>query len=77
MAISIDGLTPHQVELLDAMWACDTFEEYQTFYDLLDEEDQQQADMLQRLILIECLDEDMINMSAYPDAMKVIDSIKK
>ena len=76
MTININGLTPHQVALLDEMWACDTFEEYETFYALLDEQDQQQADLLQRLVLIESLDADMANDTVFPEANRLLDKFK-
>ena len=72
----IENLTPHQVELLDAMWACDTLQEYEAFYELLDEEDQQLADNLQRLVILEALDEDMAKETSFPESNKLLDQFK-
>jgi uncharacterized protein YukE len=57
MSISIENLTPCQVEMLDAMWACESSEEYLDWYNLLDDEDQAMADVLQSLIILETMEE--------------------
>jgi hypothetical protein len=76
--ISINGLTQDQVDMLDFMWnELETEEDYLNWYDSLDEGQQRQAELLQRLVIMESIDEDMLALGSYPDAMKVIDSIKK
>jgi hypothetical protein len=72
----ISNLTPYQVELLDAMWACDTLEDYEAFYQTLDSEDQLLADNLQRLLIIESLDEDMAAETEFPEAKKLLDQFR-
>ena len=57
MSIQIENLTPEQVEMLDAMWSCESSEEYLDWYNLLDAEDQAMADVLQRLIILETMEE--------------------
>jgi len=57
LSIEIKNLTPEQVEMLDAMWACESAEEYLDWYNLLDAEDQEQADVMQRMIILETMDE--------------------
>jgi hypothetical protein len=74
--MQISNLTPYQVELLDAMWACDTLQEYEAFYELLDDEDKLLADNLQRLVILEALDEDMANESSFPEANKLLDQFR-
>lgn len=54
--IQIENLTEYQVEMLDHMWSLDSLEEYEEWYDLLDEEDQNLADSLQQMILLEQMD---------------------
>ena len=76
MSPTIKGLTEHQVELLDAMWACDTFEEYEHFLSLLDDEDRQTAETLQRVLIMECLDEDMAQETHFPEANELIDRFR-
>ena len=57
------------------MWACDTLQEYETFLETLDPLDRAEAEMLQRLLLIEMLDEEMQAQTEYPDARRVIQQI--
>lgn len=57
LSIQIENLTPEQVEMLDAMWACESSEEYLDWYNLLDEQDQAMADVLQRLVILETMEE--------------------
>jgi len=54
--IQIENLTEYQVEMLDHMWSLDSLEEYEEWYDLLDEEDQSLADSLQQMIILEEMD---------------------
>jgi uncharacterized protein YukE len=75
MSISIENLTPYQVEMLDAMWACASAEEYMDWYNLLDQEDQAMADVLQRLVILETMEEMLSEVSnQYQD---VRDYLKK
>ena len=68
MSIEIKNLTAEQVEMLDAMWACDTSEEYLDWYNLLDARDQDMADVLQRMIILETMDEMLEEVSdGYTD----------
>ena len=68
MSIEIKNLTAEQVEMLDAMWACETSEEYLDWYNLLDAEDQDMADVLQRMIILETMDEMLEEVSdGYTD----------
>lgn len=73
--MQIENLTPEQVEMLDFMWnELDTEEEFLAWYDCLDSEQQQMADTLQRLLILEAFEEDL-NKSNYPDAKRVIQAI--
>ena len=57
--IQIHNLTQDQVDMLDHMWSLDSEEEYLMWYDLLDEQDQQQADLLMRMVILAEVDNDM------------------
>ena len=57
MSIEINNLTAEQVEMLDIMWSFDSAEEYLDWYHLLDAEDQEQADVMQHMIILETMDE--------------------
>jgi uncharacterized protein YukE len=68
VSIEIKNLTAEQVEMLDAMWACESAEEYLEWYYLLDAEDQEMADVLQRMIILETMDEMLEEVSdGYTD----------
>jgi len=54
--IKIENLTEYQVEMLDHMWSLDSVEEYEEWYVLLDDEDQQLADSLQQMIILAEMD---------------------
>lgn len=73
MSIQIENLTPEQVEMLDAMWACESSEEYLDWYNLLDEQDQAMADVLQRLIILETMEEMLEDVSnQYQDVREYL-----
>jgi hypothetical protein len=57
MMPQINNLTEYQVEMLDHMWSLDSFEEYEEWYNLLDDEDQLLADSLQEMIVLAEMDE--------------------
>ena len=57
MSIEIKNLTAEQVEMLDIMWSFESAEEYVEWYELLDDEDKRQADVLQRMIILESMEE--------------------
>ena len=54
--IQIENLTEYQVEMLEHMWSLESVEEYEEWYNLLDEEDQQLADSLQQMIILAQMD---------------------
>lgn len=73
---TINGLTTEQVEMLDFMWnELDTEEDYLTWYECLDSRQQRMADNLQRLVIMESIDEDMLKLTQYPDARRVIQRV--
>jgi hypothetical protein len=72
----IEGLTQHQVELLDTMWAIDEFEDMEEWMATLCRADRMEAQNLQRLVVLETF-EDLLAKDGYPDAVMVIDKIRK
>jgi hypothetical protein len=77
MMPTINNLTPEQVEMLDFMWnELDSAEEFTEWYDCLDSDQQRMADNLQRLVIMESIDEDMLKLKEYPDARRVIDQFR-
>jgi len=69
MSIQIENLTPEQIEMCDIMWSFETAEEYLTWYECLDSAEQRQADVLQRLIILESMEEMLNN---FADARQVL-----
>ncbi len=63
MSIQIENLTPEQVEMCDIMWSFETAEEYVEWYDLLDDEDKRQAEVLQRIIIQGSMEEMLSEIS--------------
>jgi hypothetical protein len=63
MSIQIENLTPEQVEMCDLMWSFETAEEYLEWYELLDNEDKRQAEVLQHIIIQESMEEMLSEIS--------------
>lgn len=58
---TINNLTQEQVEMLDFMWnELDSEQDFLDWYDALDADQQRQADLLQRLMIMECIDDEML-----------------
>jgi len=72
----IEGLTQHQVELLDTMWAIEEFSEVEAWMATLSRADRMEAQNLQNLVILEAFEEAMEH-SKYPEANMVIDKIRK
>jgi hypothetical protein len=73
--IQINGLTPYQVSLLDEMWACDTWQDFEEFLEALDPEDRGEALRLQRMILLAEMDE-LVAKSPLKEANEVLDKFR-
>ena len=74
--MKLDGLTEHQVELLDTMWAIKEFDELEAWMATLTRADRIEAESLQRLVVLEAFEE-LMEESKYPEANRVIDKIRK
>lgn len=57
--ITIDGLKPYQVKLLDLMWSINSPEEYEQFKSHLSEELMNEVDTLEQMIILATIDEEM------------------
>jgi hypothetical protein len=73
--IEINGLTAYQVALLDEMWACDTWQDFEEFMEALDPEDRVEALKLQRMILLAELDE-VVAKDPLKEAKLVLDKFR-
>lgn len=75
--IRIEKLTDYQVEMLDHMWSMDSEEEFNDWYNLLDAEDQAQADLLVRMIIIETTERDSLQRKdPYAEANAVLSKFR-
>jgi hypothetical protein len=68
--ITINGLTKRQKRMLDTMWALDTEEEFFEWYHTLSQLMQQEADLLQRMIIIESAEEDLKDLTQANQLLK-------
>ena len=73
--MKLEGLTEHQVELLDTMWAIEEFTELEEWMETLSKEDRFEAESLQRLVVLETFEE-LLEQNKYPEANMVIDRFK-
>jgi len=70
--IQIHNLTQDQVDMLDHMWSLDSEEDYLMWYDLLDEQDQQQADLLMRMVILAEVDNEMEEIEDFSLAKEAL-----
>jgi len=68
--MEINNLTEHQIDLLNAMWECDSLEELEEYIATLSPEDSVECERLQRMVLISALDDDLAAQTEFPDAMR-------
>ena len=71
----IEGLTQHQVELLDEMWEIEEYTDLESWMETLSPEDRQEAEALQRLVVLETFEE-LLEQNKYPEANRVIDRFR-
>ena len=67
--ITISGVTKRQKRMLNIMWKLDTEDDYFEWYYSLDEELQAEADILQRMMILESFEEDLGNLTEAKDAL--------
>jgi hypothetical protein len=74
--MKLNNLTPEQVEMLDFMWTeLDSYEDMLAWMDTLDPADRKQAEILQRLVLLEAAEE-ILESSEYHEANQVIQQFR-
>jgi hypothetical protein len=71
----LEGLTERQVELLDTMWSIEEFTELEAWMATLTRAEQLEAENLQRLVILETLEE-LLEQDKYPEANMVIDRFR-
>jgi lysyl-tRNA synthetase class I len=76
--IKIDGLTDEQADMLDVIWSCDSYDELKQLMACLDERERIMATTLVTVIMHEEIEQHVIKpMKSYPDAIRIINKIKK
>jgi hypothetical protein len=75
--MKIEGLTEQQVRICDALWACDTNEEVTAYVRSLPKRLQHEAAVLVDMMILEAIDEQVEEMSSYPDAERLIARAQK
>jgi hypothetical protein len=73
--MKLEGLTEHQVELLDTMWAIEEWDDVESWMATLSRADRMEAQNLQRLVILEAFEE-LLVQGKYPDANRVIDQFR-
>ncbi len=71
--ITIDGINDEQAILLDHMWSLKTEDEFDLWYSSLDLHTQQQADLMQWLLILAYQDDKVDNLDL---ANQAIDKVK-
>ena len=51
--ITLNNLTQEQVEMLDAMWELDSYEDYNDWFESLSKKDRRMAETLRNMVLAE------------------------
>lgn len=77
--MQIENLTQEQVEMLDFMWnELDSEQDFLDWYDALDARQQRMAESLQRLVIMESIDEEMLqkNNTDFAEANAVLDTFR-
>ena len=72
----IDGLTDHQVVLLDMMWECETPRELMELRECLTEYEQQMMDVLIHLVHMEQVEPEIMAMREFPTVERLLKRIK-
>jgi len=70
MLIKIDNLTQAQCMMLDKIWNCVTQDDFLSWYENLDDQDQTQADTLMRLLAYETIELNIKNFNAAKQVLK-------
>lgn len=73
--VILHGVTKRQKRMLNIMWKLDTEDDYFEWYYSLDTELQAEADLLQRMLIIESYEDDLSDLSDANNVLKKVMSI--
>lgn len=72
----IDGLTEHQIVLLDMMWECETPRELIELRETLTRSEQKTMDVLIHLVHMETVEPEILAMKEFPMVQMLLEKIK-
>lgn len=75
--ITLDGLTTKQVNMLNYMWAIDSYEDLLNWQESLNHKDRQMSEILVELVTLAEIDELTLTKETYIDADELISKVKK
>ncbi len=73
--ITLENLTPEQVEMLDILWSMTELSEVEEWQETLSEEEREMSESLIRLVILESMDR--IITSDLSDAQEVLEKFTK
>lgn len=73
--IKINGVNDRQKQMLDVMWSLDDYEDVEEWKSSLSSQEQQQAEVLEQLIMLAVIDE-MFEEDDFKEANEIINKIK-
>lgn len=73
--IKINGVNDRQKQMLDVMWSLDDYEDVEDWKSSLSSQEQQQAEILEQLIMLAVIDE-MFEEDDFKEANDIINKIK-
>jgi hypothetical protein len=76
MMIQLDGLTKHQIALLEKIWAIDSVEDCHEYIMSLPHHDQVECQNLVRVIALELIDQAVDQMDDWSESREVLDQFK-
>lgn len=75
--ITLDGLTTKQVNMLNYMWAIDSYEDLLNWQESLNHKDRQMSEILVELVTLAEIDELTLTEETHIDADELISKVKK
>ena len=75
--MELRGLTDQQVKICDALWECETNEDVRIYVRSLPQRLQQEAVVLMDMMVLGAIDDEVNEMTVYPDAEKILAKVKK
>ena len=73
--MQLDGLTQEQVKIVDRLWEMQTNDECTCYLDSLSPRKQEIAMTLMELMIVTAIDEDIVHMQTYPEALYMLRNI--